>query len=413
MGKAEAAEAPVGDAPLRRIRFWDPEILIDERFDGTIRVRQAGGLGPHADKLTERLLLHAANAPERTYLAERGGEGEWRRLTYAETLDHVRRLGAALLGFGLSAERPLMILSGNDIEHALLGLAAQHVGVPYAPISPAYSLIATDFAKLKDIVSILTPGLVFVADGELFAAAIRAAIPADMPVIVTRNPVPDRKGTTIAELLTTRASGAVDAAYEAVGPETIAKFLFTSGSTGSPKAVINTQRMLCANQEMVRDCYAFMREEPPIVLDWTPWNHTAGGNKVFNMVLYNGGTLHIDDGRPSPDLIGRTVRNLRDVAPTWYFNVPKGYEELVPHFERDAALRERFFSRLNIMMYAGAGLAQHTWEALDRLAVETTGERVLFASGYGSTETAPFALFPAPDQRITLAISARRRAAWN
>ena len=197
-----------------------------------------------------------------------------------------------------------------------------------------------------------------------------------------------------------RPTGAADAAHETVGPDTIAKFLFTSGSTGSPKAVINTQRMMTANQEMVRDCFAYMRDEPPIVLDWAPWNHTAGGNKVFNMVLYNGGTLYIDDGRPTPDAIGKTVRNLREVAPTWYFNVPKGYEELIPFLEEDAELRDRFFSRLNMMMYAGAGLGQHTWSALERLAVQATGERVLLVTGLGSTETAPFSMMCTVDQRI-------------
>ena len=342
----------------------------------------------------------ARTTPDCIFLADRGGGEAWRTVTYAEALDRVRRLGEGLLQFGLSADRPLAILSGNDIEHGLLGLAAQYVGIPYAAISPAYSLVSTDYAKLSGIFALLTPGLVFAADGKPFAPAITAVAPADVPVVTVRNPVPGRNSVTYESLVATVPTGAADAAHERVGPDTIAKFLFTSGSTGSPKAVINTQRMMTANQEMVRDCFAYMRDEPPIVLDWAPWNHTAGGNKVFNMVLYNGGTLYIDDGRPTPDAIKKTVRNLHDVAPTWYFNVPKGYEELVPHLEADATLRRRFYSRLSMMMYAGAGLAQHTWDALERMAVQTTGERVLLVTGLGSTETAPFSMMCTVDQRV-------------
>jgi feruloyl-CoA synthase len=387
-------------APLRKVRFWQPEIETHERADGSVLVRQRGALGRFPDRLTDRLMHYATVTPDRTYLAERDENGNWRTLTYGETLERVRRIGTALLGFDLSLERPFAILSGNDIEHAILGLAAQYVGIPYAPISPAYSLVSSDFSKLKDIVAALTPGLVFVADGALFEKAITAAVPAGVPVVAARHPIEGRGKATFADLVATQANAVVDAAHRSVGPDTIAKVLFTSGSTGSPKGVINTQRMLCANQAMVRDCYAFFEDEPPVVLDWTPWNHTAGGNKVFNMVLYNGGTFYIDDGRPTPELVKRTVRNLADVAPTWYFNVPKGYQELVPHLEADAALSRRFFSRLNLMMYAGAGLAQHTWSALERLAVEATGERVILATGLGSTETAPFSLMCTTDQRV-------------
>lgn len=387
-------------APVRAVRFWAPTIETETRADGSILVRQRGALGAFPDKLTDRLVHHAAATPDRTYLAERDADGRWRMLTYAETLDCVRRIGTALLGFDVSAERPLAILSGNDIEHALLGLAAQYVGIPYAPISPAYSLVSSDHSKLKEIIAALTPGLVFAADGARFGTAVAAAVPPGIPVVTARNPIPERGRATFADLLAAEPGPAVDAVHAAIGPDTVAKILFTSGSTGSPKGVINTQRMLCANQAMVRDCYAFLEDEPPVVLDWTPWNHTAGGNKVFNMVLYNGGTFYIDEGRPTPELIGATARNLADVAPTWYFNVPKGYEELVPHLDADAALGRRFFSRLNLMMYAGAGLAQHTWSALERLAVKATGERVILATGLGATETAPFSLMCTTDQRI-------------
>ncbi len=392
--------AAIEAAPLRKVRFWEPEIVVDRRSDGTILVRQAGELPAFPPRLTDRLVHYAKFTPDTLFLADRNGGKDWRTVTYGQALDRVRRIGESLREFDLSLDHPLLILSGNDIEHALLGLAAQYVGVPYAAVSPAYSLVSTDFSKLRSIVGKLQPGLVFAADGKPFGPAIQAVAPAQTPIVTIRNPPPRRVNIAFADLEAHRPTGAADAAHEKVGPDTIAKFLFTSGSTGSPKAVINTQRMMTANQEMVRDCFAYMRDEPPIVLDWAPWNHTAGGNKVFNMVLYNGGTLYIDDGRPTPAAIGKTVRNLREVSPTWYFNVPKGYEELIPFLEEDVELRQRFFSRLSMMMYAGAGLGQHTWSALERLAVQATGERVLLVTGLGSTETAPFSMMCTVDQRI-------------
>ena len=238
----------------------------------------------------------------------------------------------------------------------------------------------------------MTPGMIFVADGQRFERAIAAAVDPSVPVVVSRNPIPGRACLMLDDVLATVPTADVDRAYDAVGPDTIAKFLFTSGTTGSPKAVIQTQRMLTSNQEMVADCYAYMRDEPPVVVDWAPWNHTAAGNKVFNLVLYNGGTYYIDGGKPSPKLMGETIRNLREISPTWYFNVPAGYEMLVDAMERDEALRTRFFANLKLMMYAGAGMAQHTWDRLNGLAVETIGHRVLLATGLGATETGPFAL---------------------
>jgi feruloyl-CoA synthase len=382
--------ADVRSAPLRPARYWQPAFEVTRRADGNVYVRQLGALGDVPRRISDVLAHWARETPDATFLADRGPDGAWRRLTYAGALDSARRLGQVLLDHGLGPEHPLVILSGNDLEHALLALAAIHVGVPYAPVSEAYSLVSQDHGKLREIVDLLEPGLVFAADGARFAGAIADAVPAATPLLVARNPV--RGATLFADAAVTTPTAAVDAAVEKVGPETIAKFLFTSGSTGAPKAVINTNGMICASQMMVRDCYAFMQDESPVVLDWAPWNHTAGGNKVFFMVLFNGGTLYIDDGRPTPEGMHRTIRNLKEVAPTWYFNVPKGYEELIPAFEADRELRERFFSRVKMLMYAGAGLAQHTWDDLQRLSVETTGTRVLVAAGLGATETSPFAL---------------------
>jgi len=361
----------------RSVRLAAPAVSVERRADCAIVVRSRDPLGPYPAKLTERLDYWAAQAPERVFLAQRGPDGGWRRITYAQTRKRARRVAAALLGRGLSAERPVAVLSGNDIEHAVLELAAMYAGVPYAPVSPAYSLVSSDFAQLRRAIELVTPGLIFVSDQKQFQKATDAAC----------------RGVEVIDALPERDAGAeVDAAHARVGPDTIAKFLFTSGSTGVPKAVINTQRMWCANQEMVRQTLTWVQDEPPLMVDWAPWHHTAGGNKDFGMVLYNGGTMYIDEGKPLPGAIEATVRNLREVAPNWYFTVPKGYEMLLPYLKADAVLRDNFFSRLKALWFAGAGVAQHVFEEYKRLSRKTCGEEVLFLTGLGSTETAPYAM---------------------
>jgi len=385
-------KAQPGAAPLRAVRLGSPDAVIERAADGTIHIRASQPLASYHRTLSEPLARWARETPDRIFLAQRGADDRWRKLGYAEVLDKVQRIGAALLRRGLSAERPIAILSGNDIEHALLALAAMHVGIPYAPISPAYSLMSADFGRLRMIMELLTPGLVFASDGLPFGRAIYATVPDDAELVVTRNPLGDRKTSLFSELLGPGDASGVAQAHGAVTPDTIAKFLFTSGSTGSPKAVINTQRMLCANQAMLSAGFAFLTDEPPVVVDWLPWSHTFGSNHNFNMVLVNGGSLYIDDGNPTPAGVPKTARNLREIASTIYFNVPKGYEALIPHFRADEALRKTFFSRLKVLFYAGAGLNQTTWDALTQLAIETTGERIIFLSSLGSTETSPLAL---------------------
>jgi feruloyl-CoA synthase len=379
-------------APLRPVRLGAFDAVLEREPSGVIHIRTAQVLPPYHANLSEPLEHWAKAAPERVFLAQRDAEGRWRTLNYAEVLALTKRIGAALLRRGLSPERPIAIISGNDIEHALLALSAMYIGIPYAPISAAYSLLSSDFGKLRTIIGLLTPGLVFTNDGGPFARAIAAAMPSGAELVVTRNPPADRKATLFADLVGAEDSAGVAAAQARVSPDTIAKFLFTSGSTGNPKAVINTQRMLCANQAMIAAGFAFVTQEPPVVVDWLPWSHTFGGNHNFNMVLVNGGSLYIDDGNPTPLGVPKTARNLREIAPTIYFNVPKGYEALVPHFRADAQLRQNFFSRLKVLFYAGAGLNQTTWDDLMQLAIETTGERIIFLSSLGSTETSPLAL---------------------
>ncbi|MGE3932594.1 MAG: feruloyl-CoA synthase [Rhodospirillaceae bacterium] len=366
------------------IRIRNSDVAVERRADGSVLVTPVEDIAVYPPRLTDRLEHWAAVAPDRVFLAERAAGGGWRTLTYAEARVAARRLGQALIDRGLSAERPLLILSGNSIGHAMLALAAHYVGVPYCPVSPAYSLVSQDFGKLKFAIALLTPGLVF-AEGEAYARALAAAVPPGIEV------------ATDLAALAAAPTAAVDRAHAAVGPDTIAKFLLTSGSTGQPKAVINTQRMLCSNQTMIRNVFAFMQDEPPTIVDWLPWNHTFGGNHNVGLVLFNGGSLYIDDGRPTPQGIAATIDNLREVAPSVYFNVPKGYESIIPHLRDDAVLRERFYSRLQMTFYAAAGLAGHIWTALDELAVATVGRKVPMMTGLGATETAPFALSVSPE----------------
>jgi feruloyl-CoA synthase len=374
------------------VRLGAFDAVLEHGDGGVIHMRTAQTLAPYHAKLSEPLEHWAKAAPDRVFLAQRNAEGSWRTLTYAQALADVKRIGAALLRRGLSAERPIVILSANDIEQALLGLAASYVGIPYAPISPAYSLMSTDFGKLRAIIALLTPGLVFANDGGPFARALYATVPDDIELVVTRNPLGDRTTTLFTDLIGEEDATGIAAAQAKATPDSIAKFLFTSGSTGNPKAVINTHRMLCSNQAMIAAGFCFVADEPPVVVDWLPWSHTFGGNHNFNMVLMNGGSLYIDDGNPTPPGVPKTARNLRDIAPTIYFNVPKGYEALLPHFRADETLRKNFFSRLKVLFYAGAGLNQTTWDELTRLSIETTGERIIFLTSLGSTETAPLAL---------------------
>ncbi|HEU4353419.1 MAG TPA: feruloyl-CoA synthase [Burkholderiales bacterium] len=354
----------------------EPAAVVERRADRSILLRSPHALGPYPAELTERLEHWARVAPDRVLFAQRSGSS-WRTLSYRNALARARRVGAGLLAKGLSAERPLVVLSGNDLEHALLHLGALYAGIPYAPVSPAYSLLSTDFAKLRSIFALLTPGLVFVAQKNPFQKALDAAA----------------RGIEVIDTLPEAEPGAaLEQAHAAVGPDTIAKFLFTSGSTDVPKAVINTQRMWCANQAMIASQFVFFSDEPPVIVDWAPWHHTAAGNHDFGLVIYNGGSYYIDDGKPMPGAIETTVRNLREIAPTWYFNVPRGYEALLPYLRSDAALRANFFSRVKLLWFAGAAIAQHVFEEIKALARKTTGEDILFLTGLGSTETAPYTM---------------------
>ncbi len=322
----QATSARAAAHPLRRISFGDPAVTIERKSDGTIYLRPTERLADYPRRLTDRLHHWAAATPNNIYMAERVAGGSWRKLTYAELLTASRHIASALLARGLSAEKPVVILSGNAIDHALIAFGALYAGIPFCPVSPAYSLISKDYGKLAYAMKLLTPGLVFADDADKFAAALKANVPDGVEIAASTGAVPGRDVTRLAELLRTPLHASLDAAHDAVGPDTIAKFLLTSGSTGNPKAVINTQRMICANQVMIRETMAFLKDEPPVIVDWLPWNHTFGGNHNIGLTLYNGGSIYLDQGKPMPGGIEETVRNLREISPTVYFNVPKGYE---------------------------------------------------------------------------------------
>ncbi|HRG72368.1 MAG TPA: AMP-binding protein, partial [Thauera aminoaromatica] len=377
--------------------FADPDLIIRHRPNGDRILRSGIELPDAIPRCVGDWLEHwAAVQPDEVFLAERNAAGEWDRLSYGEARRRVVAIASWLLGQKLSAERPVVILSDNGIEHALLALAAMHVGVPVAPISPGNSLMSKDFGKLRGNFELLRPGVVFADPIERFLPAIAAVADLHDGVVVAGSRSQPQPGVLpIAQIEAQAAAkadeAAVMAAFAAVGPDTIAKFLFTSGSVGTPKAVINTQRMMCSNQLAKELVWPFLRSNRPVVCEWLPWSHTFGGNHDFNMVLRWGGSFYIDDGKPTPALIEKTLRNLREVSPTIYFSVPRAYDMLVPHLRQDAALRERFFRRLQVIMYAGAALPQHLWNELEALSEASVGARIPMVSSWGSTETAPLA----------------------
>ncbi|MEY2677569.1 MAG: hypothetical protein RLZ00_261 [Pseudomonadota bacterium] len=384
-------------AKFRPLKFGVTRVEVRDGPSGTHYLKAEQALQNYPDRMTDRLRHWAEQAPERTLFARRvkqadGSFGDWHHISYQEAWSTARNIAQGLIDRGLNAERPVAILSENSLEHALLALGCMLAGVPFVPTSPPYSLVSVDYDKLKHVLKTVTPGLVFAQD-ERYAKAIAATVGEDVEVVMHSGNVADRNITSFAQLCAIPATDAVDHAMAATGPDTIVKFLFTSGSTKLPKAVINTNRMCCANQQQMSQSMPVLTETPLVLVDWLPWNHTFGGNHNFGMVVYHGGTLYIDDGKPTPALIGETLRNLREIAPTVYFNVPTGYEAIANAMKTDDALRKNFLSRVKMFFYAGAALAQPIWDSLYESEEREIGERIVMTSGLGMTESGPFGLF--------------------
>ncbi|HUB01793.1 MAG TPA: feruloyl-CoA synthase [Terriglobales bacterium] len=379
------------NAPLRPVPFFSPEIDLTRRADGSFLMRSVEPLASYDQRIGDWLDRWAVEAPDRAFIIEQTKDGE-RTISYREAREAALAIAEGLLDYDVGAERPIAVLASNSIDYAVLILAAVYIGIPFAPIAPAYALQTNDYVKLGHSFRLLTPGMVVVENGELYRTAIEKTIASSVPVVALRNTTPG-----MISFASLRGDGGrrptVMAAAARVNGDTVVKYLFTSGSTGVPKAVINTQRMMCSNAQMKRQVAPILAEEPPVMVDWAPWNHTAGGNSNFSIVLHNGGTLYIDPGKPTPALFGESLKLLRRISPTIYFNVPKGFELLIPHLEADRDFREHFFQRIKFLWYAAASMQPSTWFALERLTIEAIGQKILTVSGLGMTETSPIALF--------------------
>jgi feruloyl-CoA synthase len=371
--------------------FAPAEVDVEHLAGGGLILRSPIQLGPYPPSICAYLVEWADKAPDRTFLAERTATNNWQCVSYREALKRTRSLAQGLLANGVTADRPVMILSGNGIESGLLQLAAMFVGIPVAPVSPAYSLMSRDFGKLKFVHELVRPGLVFVSDGKLFGDALAALDLRGATVVVKHGGFSGANVVPLDDLQATEPMPAVDEAFSRTGPDTVAKILFTSGSTGMPKGVINTQRMMCSNQQALAQVWPFITHRSPVLVDWLPWNHTFGGNHNFNLILRNGGTLYIDAGKPAPGMFDTTVENLRAIAPTAYFNVPRGFQMLAPYLEQDAGFRDHFFSNLDTIFYAAAALPQDVWERFEMLSMAALGKKIAMTSAWGLTESAPLA----------------------
>jgi feruloyl-CoA synthase len=364
-----------------------PALSLETRADGTTLLTSRQQLGPYSRCVGDWLEHWARETPDVPFLCEKAEDGQWRCMSYADVRRDVWAIGEALLVRGLGPDRPVAALSVNSISMALVMLGAMHAGIPFAPVSQAYATVATDFGKLKHVFGLLEPGLLFVSTDAVLVPALKRAGLGSFEIVAEHPRTAEV--TRFGELCETTPTARVCQAFAGLEGDTVAKILFTSGSTGTPKGVVNTHRMMCSNQQGFGQLLPFVAETRPIVVDWLPWNHTAGGNGAFNKVLRNGGTFYIDDGKPVPGEFHKTIANLMSVQSTHHMNVPRGWEFLLAEFERDKAFRQHFFSELDYIGFSGAAMPRHHYNRLLELARKVRGNRILFCAGYGATETAP------------------------
>lgn len=373
------------------INFAPARVNVEETPDGGFLISSPMPLEPYEESLGVLLRRWAGKTPDRAFIGERDSSGQWSVVTYREASRRANSIAQSLIDRKLGPERPVMIISGNSVKHALLMLGCFIAGVPVVPVSVAYSLLSDDFRKLKEIYANVKPALVYTESYVMFSRALHALDLSGVEVVIGDGQVDGIPATPFKNLAATPATAEVEAAFASVNQQTIAKLLFSSGSTGEPKGILNTHGMLCANQQMLAQLWPFTKDIPPVLVDWLPWNHTFGGNHNFHLVLKSGGTLYIDEGKPVPGMVLKTVANLADISPTIYFNVPAGFAMLLPYLERDEALRNSFFKDLQLIFYAGAALPQDLWQRLEDVAILATGRKVPMTSSWGSTETSPLA----------------------
>ena len=378
--------------PVRDVKLGGHEVTVCEA-DGVYYITPVEALKPYPEVLSQRLYENAEKHPDRLFVARRGDKGQWQSYTYAQTLAAARNIAQALLAYDLSAERPLMILSENSLEAFLLNFGAMLAGIPYAYVAPAYSLVAETPDKLRHVIETLTPGMFFAGDGKGFLKHLAACGQAEEPIVTTTGEIDGKPCLNFNDLLNTPATDAVEQRHAQIRPDDIAKFMFTSGSTALPKVVPTTHKMLCSNQQMLRQTLAQMEEEPPVLVDWMSWHHTFGGSHNMGIVLYNAGSFYIDDGRPTPDRFHETIRNLKEISPTLYLNVPVAWAALANALTEDAQLRETFFKRVKLLFFAGAALSQDLWQKLSDISYAHCGERIRIMAGLGMTETSPSCTF--------------------
>ncbi len=368
-------------------KYREHDAVLETRTDGAMLFRSRASLGPVANKTTDWLDHWAAQSPDTVFLAERSGAG-WRELSYAEVRAQAMGIAAGLLDLGLGPDAPILVISGNSVDHALLILAAQYIGAPIVPLAEQYALIPAARGQIDFVASVVKPAAVFAQDGDALAEVLARDALAGLHLLVSHG---GPHGAHRLDRLA-KVGGDISSAAQRVGPDTIAKILMTSGSTSAPKGVPTTHAMMCANQAQIAHGLPFLKTRPPVIMDWLPWNHVFGGSHNFNMILANGGSLYIDGGKPVPHLVGKTLENLRMKTGTMAFNVPLGFAMIRDALKQDKGLRHAYFAELDMLFYAGASLAQDVWSDLENMAREVRGDIPLFTSSWGLTETAPAVL---------------------